>query len=168
MKTGVALLLVVTLVFSYLVSLRKKPAPREFKSTDEFIQWLSSEAIKDAEQNNVKLDYSPESVRDVEKILGKLHQQYVQSPSSVAVMGISAAYGAYIGEVIRKTEEGVRWERDDQMGEKIYPLIWGTGHSYPMGWCQRRITDGEEDNVWVKFSILKERRGILSFKHKKS
>lgn len=167
MKIGVSLLLIAALVAYYLVALRKKPAPREFKSTDEFIQWLSSEAIKDAEQNNVKLDYSPESVRDVEKILGNIHELYVQSGSSVRVMGISAAYGAYIGEVIRKTEDGVHWERDDQMGEKSYPLIWGTGHSYPMGWCQRRITDGEGDNVWVKFSILKERKGNLSFGRKK-
>jgi hypothetical protein len=168
MKIGVALLLIAALGVAYLVALRKKPAPREFKSTDEFIQWLSSEAIKDAEQNNVKLDYSPESVKDVEKILGKIHERYLQSPSSVAVMGLSAAYGAYIGEVIRKTEEGVHWERDDQMGEKSYPLIWGTGHSYPMGWCQRRITDGDGDNVWVKFYILKERKGILSLKKNKS
>jgi hypothetical protein len=167
MKIGVTLLVIAALVGSYLLALRKKPAPREFKSTDEFIQWLSSEAIKDAEQNSVKLDYSPESVRDVEKILSKIHEQYAQSPSSVRVMGISAAYGAYIGEVVRKTEEGVHWERDDQMGEKIYPLIWGTGHSYPMGWCQRRITDGDGDNVWVKFSILRESKGNLSSKVKK-
>jgi hypothetical protein len=168
MKIGVALLVIAILIGSYLVALKKKPTPREFKSTDEFIQWLSSEAIKDAQQNNVKLDYSAESVREVEKILGKIHEQYVRSPSSVAVMGISAAYGAYIGEVVRRTEEGVHWERDDQMGEKSYPLIWGTGHSYPMGWCQRRITDGEEDNVWVKFSVLREHKGNLGFKVKKS
>jgi hypothetical protein len=167
MKIALAVLLLAVLAISYRVALKKR-APREFKSTDEFIQWLSSEAIKDAEQNNVKLDYSPESVKDVEKILGKIHERYVQSPSSVRVMGISAAYGAYIGEVVRKTEEGVHWERDDQMGEKSYPLIWGTGHSYPMGWCQRRITDGDGDNVWVKFYILKERKGILSLKKNKS
>jgi hypothetical protein len=25
-----------------------------------------------------------------------------------------------------------------------------------MGWCYKRIVDGEEDNVWVKYSMIKE------------
>ena len=136
-----------------------QPAQREFKSTDEFVQWLAAEAVKDAETGNgIKLDYTPESIKTVDKILGKLHNQYVQAPSSISVGGLSAAYGAYIGEVIRKTEPGSHWLRDDRLGEKIYPLVWGTGHIYPMGWCQKRIENGDEDNVWLKYTVLKEKR----------
>ena len=127
--------------------------------TDEFLQWLAAEAVKDAQTGNgIKLDYTPESIKTVDKILGKLHQQYVQAPSSISVRGLSAAYGAYIGEVIRKTEPGSHWLRDDHLGEKIYPLVWGTGHIYPMGWCQKRIENGDEDNVWLKYTVLKEKR----------
>lgn len=147
---------------------RRTEQPREFKSSDEFVQWLANEAVKDAYANHQnKLDYSPDSVKKVEEILGKLHDIYVQNPSSISERGLSAAYGAYIGEVIRRTEPGVRWERDDATGEKVYPLIWGTGHSYPMAWCHRRIVDGDGDNVWVKYWILTENKGNLRPNSKK-
>ena len=61
--------------------------------TDEFLQWLAAEAVKDAQTGNgIKLDYTPESIKTVDKILGKLHQQYVQAPSSISVRGLSAAF----------------------------------------------------------------------------
>ena len=76
--------------------------------------------------------------------------------------GLSAAYGAYIGEVIRRTETGVHWERDNPVfGEKLYPLHWGKNQSNPLGWCYERIVNGEEDNVWVKYSILTQHKGDL-------
>jgi hypothetical protein len=143
----------------FLLWKRSKSAERTFKSTDEFIQWLASEAETDAErENHVHLDYSIESIKSVEKILGHLHDQYVANPSSVSEKGLGSAYGAYVGEVIRRSEPGARWERDDAVaGEKSYPLIWGAGHSYPLAWCRRRIIDGDGDNVWIKYSVLKER-----------
>jgi hypothetical protein len=36
-------------------------------------------------------------------------------------------------------------------------LIGGAGRSYPMGWCYKRITNGAEDNVWYKYTVLEER-----------
>ncbi len=161
----ISILVVVIVLFLNYFRGRKCQAPREFKTTDEFIQWLASEAVKDAASGNgVKLDYSPESIKTVDQILGKLHDQFVANPSSVSVRGLSAAYGAYIGEVIRRTEPNVHWLRDDELGEKIYPLVWAAGHSYPMGWCQKRIENGEEDNVWVKYTILKGRKNLQSVK----
>ena len=147
-----------SLLFS-LMSCRKEEQPRTFATTDEFIQWLASEAVQDAKtQNNVQLNYSVESIKAVDKILGQIHDAYVKDPKSVSVTGLGSAYGAYVGEVIRRSESGAKWERDDPVGgEKSYPLIWGAGHSYPLGWCQKRIINGDEDSVWVKYSVLKER-----------
>jgi hypothetical protein len=127
------------------------------------VQWLADGAVRDADSNqHIKLDYSPESVKSVEHILGKLHEMYVRNPASISVRGLSAAYGAYIGEVIRRSETGVHWERDHPVfGEKSYPLYWGKGVSNPLGWCQKRIIDGEDDDVWVKYSILKQNNGDL-------
>jgi hypothetical protein len=155
----IAVLLVSAALLFFLWHRNKRGAERTFKTTDEFIQWLASEAEKDAErENHVRLDYSIESIKSVEKILGQLHDQYALNPSSVSVKGLGSAYGAYVGEVIRRSEPGARWERDDAVGgEKSYPLIWGAGHSYPLGWCQKRIIYGDGDNVWVKYYILKER-----------
>jgi hypothetical protein len=155
----IAVLLVLAVLLFLLWQRSRNGVERTFKSTDEFIQWLASEAEKDAEQeNHVRLDYSVESIKSVERILGQLHDQYSKNPSSVSVKGIGSAYGAYVGEVIRRSEPGARWERDDAVGgEKSYPLIWGAGHSYPLAWCQKRIINGDEDNVWIKYYVLKER-----------
>lgn len=156
-----ALLFIVVVIMSFFKFLRNQksqPTQREFKTTDEFVQWLASEAVKDAETGNgITLDYTPESIKSVDEILGKLHEQYVKNRTSISLRGLSAAYGAYIGEVIRRTEPNVHWERDDELGQKIYPLVWAAGHSYPMGWCQKRIENGDEDNVWVKYTVLKQR-----------
>jgi hypothetical protein len=117
--------------------------------------------VKDAEQGNgIRLDYSAESIKTVDHILGKLHDQYMKAPSSISVRGLSAAYGAYVGEVIRRTEPNVHWLRDDDLGEKIYPLVWDKAHVYPMSWCQKRIENGDEDNVWMKYTILRKQRQL--------
>ena len=160
MKPALAVPLVALIVIGGLwFRTRRKGTPeRKFANTDEFVQWLASEAVKDAwKENDAKLDYSVESIKTVEQILGRVHDQYVRDASSVSPKGLGSAYGAYIGEVIRRSEPGAHWERDDELGEKTYPIIWGpgAGHSYPMGWCIRRILNGPEDNVWNKYWALK-------------
>lgn len=132
----------------------------KFNSTQEYIEWIANEAVKDAkEHNGQQLDYSVTSIQTVEKILGSMHDEYLKNPSSLSVPALANMYGAYIGEVIRKSEPGARWERDHPVGgEKSYPIIWRGGSSFPMAWCYRRIIDGEEDNVWVKYKVLKDQR----------
>lgn len=154
----VTVIVLVSLVCLFLYLSRKtRSKPKEFKTTDEFVQWLAQEAVRDAAgESHVTLDYSPESIKSVDQILGKLHEQYEKALSTVAVRGLAAAYGAYIGEVIRRSEPSVHWARDDQLGEKIYPLIWNTGSVYPMAWCQKQIENGQEDSVWMKYRVFKE------------
>jgi hypothetical protein len=161
MKPTSAILLVALAIIAglWLRTNGKRTPERKFASTDEFVQWLAGEAVKDAwEQNRTKLDYSVESIKTVEQILSGVHDQYAKDASSVSAKGLGSAYGAYIGEVIRRSEPGAHWDRDDALGEKTYPIIWGpgAGHSYPMAWCIRRILNGSEDNVWVKYRALKD------------
>jgi hypothetical protein len=62
---------------AYLIRTRAKAhAERKFASTDEFVQWLANEAVKEAwEQDHSKLGHSVESIKSVEQILGGLHAQ---------------------------------------------------------------------------------------------
>jgi hypothetical protein len=158
MSTAGAVVFVLLVVGSYFYrDYRKK---HQFKTAGEFTQFLATMAVSDAKENNhIFLDYTPESIQNVENILGGLHDQYVKNPSSVSANGLGSAYGAYIGEVIRRSEAGARWERDDPVaGEKSYPFHWGGRVSFPMTWCYDRIVNGPEDNVWVKYQALKEKR----------
>jgi len=111
--------------------------PREFKSTDECIQFMATAAVADAEkQDHVRLDYTIDSIKKVEEVLGRMHGQYVKDPKSLSVNALANMYGAYIGEVIRRSEPGTKWERDHPVfGPKTYPLHWSAGDSFPMAWC---------------------------------
>jgi hypothetical protein len=160
---GIFALIAVALVagVALLKAQKKSPQQTEFKTTEEMMTFLAAEAVKDAEkENKIKLDYSPQSIEKVEAVLGKIHEQYTKDKLSIAVNGLAMAYGAYIGEAIRRSEPGSKWERDHPVGgEKSYPLHWKGGESFPCGWCFKRITNGPEDNVWHKYQMLKEQRG---------
>jgi hypothetical protein len=160
--TKIAVIVVIVLAGIALAVLRLqrgRVTKTDFKSTQEQMEYLATEAVKMADKNfSVKLDYSPNSIKQVEKVLGQLHDEYVRTKPTEGVNGLAMAYGAYIGEVIRRNEPDVRWERSDGVGgENSYPLIWQGGSSYVCAWCYRRITNGEEDNVWFKYTAIKER-----------
>ncbi|HLE41577.1 MAG TPA: hypothetical protein VI956_08730 [Nitrospirota bacterium] len=163
MKTMNILILVVIVVVAGIAiySAQKKSFQKtEFKNTDEMMTYFAAEAVKDAaKENHVKLDYSVQSIEKVEAVLSKIHEQYLKDKTSIAVNGLAMAYGAYIGEVIKRTEPDAKWERDHPVaGEKSYPIHWRGGESFPCGWCFKRITSGPEDNVWHKYQILKQQR----------
>lgn len=40
-------------------------------------------------------------------------------------------------------------------GEKSYPMHWRGGASFVCAWCYRRITNGDEDNMWLKYEAIK-------------
>ena len=157
----VVLVLLALGVALFLATRRKEASGAKFRSTDEFIQFMATEAVKDAGgKQRIDLDYSVNSIEQVEEILGRFHEQYAQDPSSISAKGLGSAYGAYIGEVIRRSDPSAKWEQDDHVGgEKSYPIIGGpgAGHSYPMAWCYHRIVNGPEDNVWAKYQVLKDR-----------
>jgi hypothetical protein len=127
-------------------------------STEEFIGFASDHAVADAERyDHITLDYSVESIKEVDQILGRTHDSYLKNPSSISVPGLSAEYGAYVGEVIRRNNPSAYWTRDSKVaGEKSYPLHWNAGESYPLAWCSRRIIDGDEGSIWFKYSVFKD------------
>ena len=140
---------------------RERAAQRHpsIATTEQFISYACDQALADADRyDHIRLDYSVSSLKQVDLILGQIHDQYAKNPASISLSGMSVEYGAYVGEVIRRNEPGAYWSRDSQaMGEKAYPIHWAAGESYTFAWCSRRITDGEGDNVWIKYSALKER-----------
>src|SRR5579872_6261845 len=134
-------------------------APQDFKSTDDLMRYLASQAVNDAKnEGQVTLDYSTGSLKSVDGILNHIHEEYSRNKSAMAVDGLAMAYGAYIGEVIRRKEPTAKWERDHPVGgPRSYPLTWSAGDSFPCAWAYRQILNGEEDSIWVKYSVLANR-----------
>jgi hypothetical protein len=153
----IAAIVVATAVLVAVRFQRNHTAKPEFKTTEEMMQYLASAAVEMADKNyGTKLDYTPESIEKVDEVLGKIHEEYQRTKPSQGLQGLAMAYGAYIGEVIRRSEPGAKWEQGDAVGgERSYPLYWRGGASYVCAWCYRRITNGEEDNVWHKYVAIK-------------
>jgi hypothetical protein len=140
-----------------LVGCRKKTAEMPF---EELLVFLPKEAVSIArDSHGVVLDFSPASVEQVEIILGKLHDEYQKRGTTEGQRGLALAFGVYIGEVIRKQAGEGHWERDHpQMGEGAMPLYWKGHATFPVAWCLKRLANGEEDNVWLKYRLIVEEK----------
>lgn len=113
------------------------------------------QAVAQAQRFNTSLDFSPQSVQKVERLLAVMCQlRAIGKMSDALVQKTSLNYGAYIGEVVRRSRRG-EWMRDHpQFGPDCYPLTSGTEQSFPVMWCVKRIENGEEDDVWFKYQAL--------------
>ena len=129
-----------------------------FTSVEEFIGFASQSAVTDAETyDHIKLDYSVGSLKQVDEILGRVHDTYVKNPSSIHMRGLTSEYKTYVGKVVRRSQPNVYWTRDSKvMGEKAYALHWKAGESYPFTWCAERITNGDGDSIWIKYTVLND------------
>lgn len=117
---------------------------------------LTDLALKLAEAANVKLDFSIESIKEVEKIASQIHKQYQKNKNQESIPGMAMELAAYIITVIENNITIGKWERDsDTIGKDTFPYYLKAGDAiFPYGWVLKRITDGEAENVWVKFETL--------------
>ena len=103
----------------------------------------------------IHLNYSVESIKQVERILGDVHRDYKSTHSEEGLQGIALEFGAYIVKVIEQHFGSAEWQRNDaSFGEDTFPLQWRGSTLFPVGWCMKRILDGAGDNVWLKFKTL--------------
>ena len=102
-----------------------------------------------------QLDYSVESVKEVESILAVLHEEYKSTGSEDGLQGIAMEFGAYIVKVIEEHFGPAEWQRNDEsFGDDTFPLQWRGSTLFPVGWCLKRLLDGAADDVWFKFEAL--------------
>ena len=150
-------IVVLIITYRYFTSSRpqaSQPKP-DFHST---MNSASKGAIMVAEKDyQIELDESPESIEHVEKILGLLHDQHKETPfAKNKIAKAVIQWGAYTGEVIKNIHPA-HWEKDSEVGGKnSYPLVFEEEkrETFPVGWVHKRIVNGPDDNIWVKFQIL--------------
>jgi len=115
---------------------------------------LTELAINDAKKHNIKLDFSNESIKEVENILSAVHDEYNKTKNEKNLNDIALKYSAYIITVIEKNFEKGKWERNDPVfGEDSYTFYWRGGAYYIYSWCLKRIIEGEQDNIWIKYKL---------------
>ncbi len=85
---------------------------------------MSSLAERIAKEGfGINLDYSAESIKQVEQILGSIHKEYKKTNSQEGLYGIAFEFGAYIVKVIERNFGAVKWERNHKsIGKDTFPL----------------------------------------------
>jgi hypothetical protein len=129
------------------------------QNTSQEITELKNEllalAIDVGKEYNITLDFSDESIKNVEKILSDLHLEYKRTNSDRGLNGLAYMYGFYIMEVIEKNHGKGKIERNHpDFGENAFPFYWKDTTLFPVAWCQKRIFEGDGDNVEIKYRIL--------------
>jgi len=107
------------------------------------------------EHYQITLDFSHESINDVEAILSKLHDKYTADGDEEGIHGIGLEFGFYIAATIQKnTNSGEVAKDHPSIGENTFPFNWSGKSIFPCAWCENRIYDGPEDDVSVKYKAL--------------
>jgi hypothetical protein len=104
---------------------------------------------------NEALDFTPDSLEAVERILGKIHNagRYGSgsaAPNEEELSAASKRWGTYIGEVIRR-HYGGRWA---QAEDGTLALLIGEAKADPVAKARKRIVDGASDNIRYYFSSM--------------
>jgi hypothetical protein len=157
-KTYIGALIVIAIIGGWMAVrawTRKSPKISGQDVVDE-MKVRAGIAVEEAHNTyGVVLDFTPDSVKRVEEILGKLHDQHSATPMEhPRLVKESLKWGGYIGEVIRRDQPS-HWELDSKIaGKGSMPIVLEREQReecFPVGWCYKRIVSGPEDNVWHKF-----------------
>jgi hypothetical protein len=148
--------IVVGLVLFALWDARRSRGSGASRPTSEMMAELASGAAEVAEDvYGIRLDFSVESIDRVETLLARLHDEHRARAFLPGRLAAEAnRWGAYVGEVVRRIRGGA-WQRDSvNAGRNTLPLVLSEREEiYPCAWCFRRISNGEEDNISVKFRL---------------
>ncbi len=151
------LVVVVLVLVNYRLSRRRLMQSPGTLSNDSnvFMPLMADRAVQFAKEKGKQLDYSSESIKAVDSQLGELHDlREKQQLSDRDLNDHALHFGAYIGEILRR-KYGGSWATDHPVaGPKSFPIHFLGGDSFPIGWCGKRILNGDEDNVWFKYQMV--------------
>lgn len=123
------------------------------RMTREELNQLMADSAQDAittthEEFNVKLDGSPESIKNVDDVLLSWLGRYKdQALEDKAVFTLCNLYGAYVGEVFRKLVGG-EWSYDEANPDAPYVVLEYAGRSYAFaGICYQRLVNDSSISI---------------------
>jgi len=123
--------------------------------TDAYAQ----KAVMIAREFNARLDYSENSLMELEGILAQLALDLPPGgPSSDDLTEMCKMWGSYFGEVVRRRFGG-DWSIETYPGKQFATLTLNVGGNklFPSMKMHRRLTSGESDNVWTFYKMVKAR-----------
>ncbi|HLJ86205.1 MAG TPA: hypothetical protein VKZ53_05240 [Candidatus Angelobacter sp.] len=127
-------------------------------SVDNMVRDYSRKAIEKAQSLNAELDYSENSLMEVEVILGRLADSISGGGPNEDVTETCKVWGCYLGEVVRRRFGG-EWGIETYPGKQFATLTLNIAGNklFPSMKVHRRLTEGEGDNVWSFYKMIKTR-----------
>ncbi len=119
----------------------------------------AEKAVVLAREFKARLDYSENSLMEVETILAQLARELpTAQPATEDLTEICKMWGSYFGEVVRRRFGG-EWSIETYPGKQFATLTLsvGGGKLFPSMKIHRRLTEGEADNVWSFYKMIKTR-----------
>jgi hypothetical protein len=119
----------------------------------------AEQAVAAGRKLGTQLDYSENSLMEVEVILNQLERQMESGGGGTnSIDETCKIWGSYIGEVVRRRFGG-EWSIETYPGKQFATLTLSVGANklFPTMKVHRRLTQGEADNVWSFYKMVKAR-----------
>ena len=126
-------------------------------SVDSMAIAYAQQAVELAHEFNAQLDYSENSLMEVEAILARLAREMPASkPSTDDVNEICKTWGCYLGEVVRHRFGG-DWSIETYPGKQFATLTLTVNGNklFPSMKIHRRLTEGEGENICTFYRMVK-------------
>ena len=123
----------------------------------------AEQAVLIAREFNTKLDYSENSLMELEAIVAQLA---LELPAGGApgdeLTEMCKMWGSYFGEVVRRRFGG-DWSIDTYPGKQFATLTLTVAGNklFPSMKVHRRLTEGESDNLWTFYKMVKAKLEAL-------
>ena len=110
----------------------------------------ATEAVEHAKERfGFDLDYSPESISQVEEALAEVAND---------IEWLCRMYGGYVGEVLRR-QHGGEWSLDDDLpdAERVIGLTLSNGtRLFPPSKVAKRLHQGEGDSIKFYYKVVSQ------------
>jgi hypothetical protein len=124
----------------------------------------AEQAVDAARKLDVHLDYSEESLEQVEAILERLRPAgaapgaAATAPPGAETEDLCKVWGGYLGEVVRRRWGG-EWVLETYPGGGVLTVALSVpgGTVFPSMKIYRRLSQGPAENVWSFYRMMRER-----------
>jgi hypothetical protein len=117
----------------------------------DLLTLMTGYALEHAELAGVKLDFSHESIKRVDTVLGEFRKRYGKTLDARGALTVALEYACYIvSTVLLSFEEGDFGIDHPVYGEKTFPFYWKGSILFPRTWCLNVVTEaeGKAKTIW--------------------
>lgn len=128
----------------------------------DMMQAYAEDALDLAQQLNVELNFTEESLIQLDQILEQYHKGipkgikkiFSRGPSEEQIDHMAKIWGGYLGETIIR-QYGGEWTMSSAF-ENTVTLRVGNSEIYPVTKIYKRIMNGPEDDVHIFYKLMKQ------------